>query len=264
MIQSEFADPEQLPDEEEFRRLIEQLGGMKALCTQIKLPVSTKILSDAIREFHQRLPKQKEAHQRMGQWFRCFEAELESAHFMLVLPHRTPYWTSSAIDVNSIIGSEIDYLLKNLANFQDAQYDAREAGNCFAFERFTACVYHLMRVAEHGLVCVARSIGVPEEKISKGWDGCIQGIESEIKRISSTKPTADWQEQTKKYNSLCSWFATMKVGWRNPVSHVPRTYDESKASSMFGAVRTLFEDLHSQGFSQTMMPREPLPPPRDD
>ena len=142
--------------------------------------------------------------------------------------------------------------------FPDALYDAYEAGSCFAYGCFSACVHHLMRLSEHGLVSVAASVNVPEDKISKGWDGCIQGVESAIKTISSTKPTTDWQDQVKKYSDLCSWFTAIKTGWRNPSSHVPRIYSEQSASGMFSATCTLFEHLTRYGFKQTQMPSDPL------
>jgi hypothetical protein len=183
---------------------------------------------------------------------------------MLVLPHRAGYWSSGSLDREVTFGDEIASLFRSLhEGFSEAMYDAGEAGNCFAFARFTACVYHLMRVAEYGLVSVATALGVPDEKTAKGWDGSIRGIESAIKAITSTKPTDDWQDRVKTYSDLCSWFTTIKTGWRNPVSHIPRMYSEETARGMFSAVTILFEHLREQGFRQARMPPEPVAPPND-
>ena len=38
-----------------------------------------------------------------------------------------------------------------MANFPAANHEASEAGKCFATARYTACVFHLMRVMEVGV-----------------------------------------------------------------------------------------------------------------
>ncbi|HYL85520.1 MAG TPA: hypothetical protein VE263_14890 [Candidatus Angelobacter sp.] len=150
------------------------------------------------------------------------------------------------------MGNDIAALISSLEKFPSAAFDAAEAGNCFAYERFTAAVYHLMRTTEYGLVGVAAKIGVPPEKRTR-WDKLIQGIQSRIKAIASNSPPG-WREEEKKYADLCAWFTAIQKGWRNPVSHVPRFYSEGTAHSMFLATRTLFEHLHKQGFSEEAMP----------
>jgi hypothetical protein len=264
-IVSKVSDPEQRPSNEQIEKFIETLKTLRENCSQTRMHIATRVLDKMIQEFRTAPPRQREAAQRMAEWFRCFTSELEGQLYMLVFPHRAPYWSSPAPTIiQKTAGDEIWKLLSPLIeSFPDAMFDATEAGNCFAFERFTACVYHLMRVAEYGLVSVSRAINVPEERLSKGWDGCIQGIESRIKTIGSTKPTKDWQEETKKYGDLCSWFTTIKTGWRNPVSHIPRVYSENTAAGMFAATVTLFEHLRQQTFKQTTMPSAPILLPED-
>ena len=80
----------------------------------------------------------------------------------------------------------------------------------------------------------------------------IQGIQSRMKAIESNSPPG-WREEQKKYLDLCAWFTVIQKGWRNPVSHVPRFYSEHTAQSMFSATRTLFEHLHTAGFSEEPM-----------
>lgn len=253
-----FTNPGAVPNASEYAQLMELLSDLRGMCNYLKMSVSTTILDRIIIEFSANLPVQGILREKLDQWYACFTSELESQLILIVLPHRHSYYSDQDRS-----GDEISELLSALSLFPDANSDAREAGNCFAFERFTACVYHLMRVSEFGLVSVARTIAVPEDKISKGWDGCIQGIESAIKGIASTKPRQDWQDQIKRYSELCSWFTAIKLGWRNPVSHVPRTYSEGSASGMFAATRTLFQHLKKSDFKQVDMPHDPIDPPQD-
>jgi|SRR5665213_3826562 len=173
------------------------------------------------------------------------------------VPHRIKYWTDmSMIEQPEIrIGDEISELVEILNdNFPNAQRDAMEAGNCIPFERFTAAVYHLMRVSEYGLISVALALGVDRDTLGQGWDKILTGINGKIKIFSSTKPTPQWKVDEQRFSDLSNWFTTIKVGWRNPVSHVPRVYSESTAFAMFGSTKTLFQHLKRQGFKQASMP----------
>lgn len=202
-------------------------------------------------------PTRRDAAIRIECIRNTFEKELQTRLFTFILPHRARFFSDETL------GPEIAEMFVILEKFEDARFDLIEAGNCFAAERFTACVYHLMRVAEYALVSVAASANVPEEKRTS-WDKMIQGIESKSNWLSSNKPP-NWQEDVKKYNELCSWFTFMQKGWRNPVSHVPRFYSENTAKGMFPAVQTIFTHLIAVGIKQAPMPKTAiaLPDPGD-
>jgi hypothetical protein len=186
-----------------------------------------------------------------------FSSELRRSIFLFVLPHRCDYYTDA-----KGMGKQVSEILSAASGFPDAKYDITEAGNCLAFERFTACVYHLMRAAEYGLLGVAASIGVPEEKC-KSWEKMIGGINGKVDFAVSNK-SPNYKETQNKYGDLCSWFTTIKNGWRNPVSHVPRTYSEDTAKSMFSALGTLFKHLTQYGIGQAKMPPEPIALPSSE
>lgn len=254
--------PRSLPDDEQMEKVLENFRAIREICARMQLRVSERSITRTVKEFENERPTFAITKQKFLEWYSCFQSEVEGQIYLLVLPHRVPYWSSAA---DGLLGDAIKQHASLLeSNFPDAVFDLLEAGNCFAFERFTACVYHLMRVAEFALVSVARSADVPEDRINRGWDGCIQGIESAIKRIGSTKPTTDWQERIKKLSDLCSWFTTIQKGWRNPVSHIPRTYSEGNALAMFTATQTLIHDVVRQRLKQVAMPADfPLDSPED-
>ena len=243
----------------EYDETMKSLTQLRQSAASMRLSVATNSMDSVIRKFDSNVPTVGELRKRLSEWHSCFKTELESVMLLLVLPHRLPYYSGSGY--TTAAGFEINQAIARLTRFPEAHYDLREAGNCLAFERFTACVFHLMRVAEYGLVSVARAANTPEEKIGRGWDGCIQGIESYINTVRSTKPITDWQDQVKRYGDLCSWFKAISSGWRNPVSHVPRVYSESTAVAMFSATSTLFKHLQRAGFGQAQIPSTPILPP---
>jgi hypothetical protein len=232
--------------------IVASFASLLKQCSDTNMVVSKRGLEKALAGFQFAAVDTKDVRKALDNWFTCFTSELETHIFMMLVPHRIIYLPLQGEGVK---------LQKALGDFPDAQYDAWEACICLACARFSASVYHLMRIAEHGLVSVAAAANVKDETLAKGWDGCIQGIDSEVKRIESTKPTLDWKDQVKKYTDLSAWFTTIKTGWRNPASHIPRIYEERSATGMFAAVCTLFSHLSRYGFKQTRMPSDPLPPP---
>lgn len=192
----------------------------------------------------------------------AFKVELKTQLFLQVLPHRIPYFTREHAEGPTYVGNETKKLLAAVDNFKDSHFDATEAGNCIAFGRSTAAVYHLMRIAEYGLVAVATAAKVPGIE-HRSWDKMLAGIHKHIKMVESQKP-ADWLKERKRFSDLCSWLTVIKSGWRNPVSHIPRSYNEPTAMSMFSAVRTLFECLKVEGFVSAPMPDGPINPEDDD
>ncbi len=249
-----------MPNQEQYAHTLAAFNDIYQICKDTQLTVSARSIDRAIEEMTQKTPTFGEAQQHLESWFKCFTAELETQQFFLVLPYLSPYLPPSR-DSEPVPRSPFNSLMARLKSFPDARHDAFEAGCCIALRRFSAGVYHLMRVAEHGLVSVAADLNVPDEKLSKGWDGCLTGIQSGINLISSTKPTTDWQSDVKKYSDLCTWFISMKSGWRNPVSHVPRIYSEESALGIFAVTTSLFDHLTRYGFKQTTMPHDPLPLP---
>jgi hypothetical protein len=246
-----MANTNATPTDEQFVIIMDQFNKILVICKKMQLPVSARCIRRTIDQFSQTRPTAMATKQRYLEWYACFESELADHVYLLVLPHRVGYWSSLTENQQ---GHQISELVNSLRGFPDAGYDAREAGNCFAFELFTACVYHLMRVAEFALVSIARSVNIDPDRINKGWDGCIGGIQAWINKISSTKPTADWQDQVKKYSDLCAWLTAIQKGWRNPVSHIPRVYSEDSAKAMFSATVTLLDYVSKGGLVQVAMP----------
>src|ERR1700719_4665247 len=58
--------------------------------------------------------------------------------------------------------------------FPSANDDIYEAGMCLALERATACVMHLNRVLECGLLALARALGVEQQT---DWGAYLRKIE---------------------------------------------------------------------------------------
>ena len=63
--------------------------------------------------------------------------------------------------------------------FPSAIIDIEEAGKCLAFERWTACVFHLMRVMETGLHVLGDSLNLPLTT-NRSWDAVLRKCGEEL------------------------------------------------------------------------------------
>lgn len=134
--------------------------------------------------------------------------------------------------------------------FKDARPDIKDAGNAFAASLYTACVFHLMRVAEFGLRNVAKNVGV--RLIDKGnpqpinyatWDKVIQGINT---RITAARALSQGPRKNRKlqfYSGAADQCCYIRDLWRNEVSHTRKRYDHGEALAAMERVRTFLQLL---------------------
>jgi hypothetical protein len=85
--------------------------------------------------------------------------------------------------------------------FPSAIDDSIEAGKCIALERYTAAVFHLMRVLEAGLKALAKALGAP---YSENWGQCLGDIE---------KRAMD-KHSNPAHKQAVAYLAAVKNAWR--------------------------------------------------
>ena len=127
--------------------------------------------------------------------------------------------------------------------FPAAVSDSQEAGNCFAFVRYTASIYHLMRVLEHGLNAFLNEFPALRPK-NPNWGTILSEIETAVTVLPKTNP------KKKSYLSLITDFKIFKDAWRNDVSHVGSKYLEDDADSIYRHVGQIYENLATNGYHE--------------
>ena len=131
-----------------------------------------------------------------------------------------------------------------------AKEDSQRAIDCYALEQDTACVFHLMRVAEFGLRALAKKL---HAKIaSKGqfcpieygeWDKVITAIKNNIDTARKLPAGPKKQAQLEFYSDAADHCTFMKDIWRNNVSHARQPYKDTEALAVFGRVRDFIKFL---------------------
>lgn len=178
-------------------------------------------------------------------------SNLDSKKFMFVPADQASYWENPAI-----FGGDF------LAEYPEAaRFEATEAGNCFAAGRWTACVFHSMRVAEYGLRKLAKTLKVTihdKEKMCPieygDWHKVITAIRNKIADIRKVPAGPKKAEKLRLYSNAADHCEYMQDIWRNEVSHARRRYNKTESLAVMNRVREFVQSVPSKTKTQKTVP----------
>lgn len=105
-----------------------------------------------------------------------------------------------------------------VTGFPETGDDIEAAGRCFAFDENTACVFHLMRVVEHGLRRLARLVDIEDPKPS--WGAILQKLEKYALRTEYKDLPPVVQRHREFIREVLPRMQGIQHAWRNKVDHV--------------------------------------------
>lgn len=132
--------------------------------------------------------------------------------------------------------------------FPSAIVDIEEACKCYALDRPTACVFHLMRVMEVGLRVLGASLEDPSIDPDKNptWDRILRRGDDELKK-NGDKRLPDWRSKDAFFSDAIANLRSVKTAWRNPTMHVKSgIYDDDKALDVLNAVKGFMRHLATE------------------
>lgn len=134
--------------------------------------------------------------------------------------------------------------------FEDARADIKDAGNAFSVSLYTACIFHLMRVAERGLRRLARNLRVTIKHTNAlipleygEWEKVITGINMKIESARALPRGPKRQRILELYSDAGQHCLFMRDIWRNTISHARKGYTHNEASSAIERVRDFMQFL---------------------
>ncbi|MGA2410100.1 MAG: hypothetical protein ABSG46_06890 [Candidatus Binataceae bacterium] len=171
----------------------------------------------------------------------AIEAELKFRRFAFVPVQR-------AIKLDNINKDWADVQ----AAFPAANDDITDAVECYALDKHTACIFHLMRVSEHGLRYLAQRLRVRLTDKGKNqpiefaeWDKIITAIRNKITTARQLPKGPKRETQLQKWSEAADHCEYMKDNWRNAVSHARKPYDEADALQASNRVHAFMSFLAS-------------------
>jgi len=138
--------------EEAFTQLRQYFEEIEFSCTEMSLGKIIGIIQDG--KGQTTFPEIRSA---VNEFMTILEYEAKSRLFFMMPPKRAHFYEMSG----TFLGQEVLDRFLALRDFDAEGFyeDADEVGNCFATDRYTACVFHLMRVMERCLRKLAKDLG---------------------------------------------------------------------------------------------------------
>lgn len=146
--------------------------------------------------------------------------------------------------------------------FPQADPDLFLAGNCFATQNYTACVFHLMRAVEAAAKVLVRkmkagkylvvTIHGGKTAISKpvelcDWATIIKGLDKALLALESGVKTSVRKKETHEfYSHAVASFRNFKDAWRNKVSHSHKIYNQNDAQYIMANTLQFMEHLSTR------------------
>lgn len=126
------------------------------------------------------------------------------------------------------------------SQFKRASIDIDEAGACYATGRYTACVFHLMRVAEAGLNAIAKRVRYDDPR--PVWEGVLNYIDKQL-RTNYDEMNALFKGDVEFLSGIASHMHDVNLAWRRRVAHVERSYTKEEAKRIFEATKGLMQHV---------------------
>jgi hypothetical protein len=139
------------------------------------------------------------------------------------------------------------------SNFRSASFDMKEADKCFALERYTASVFHCMRVLEKGLHALVHDLnnrfnaGIHFSKSieATNWGNILDEIHHTLtkqNRLQRLNPQPS-KDDMQFYSSAAKEFEYFKEAWRDEVSHSRGSYDRADAWRVLKHVEAFMKQI---------------------
>jgi hypothetical protein len=125
--------------------------------------------------------------------------------------------------------------------FPSSIRDMIEAGRCYALDRSTACVLHLMRALEFPISALVKALNFTPS--SPNWEQVLNESEREIRKISPASHGPTWKEEEQFYSEAALHFRFIKNAWRNYAVHGHDTYNDHEAWEIMTHVRSFTDHL---------------------
>lgn len=136
---------------------------------------------------------------------RRFEDDFKTTFFLQLTSRQAYLFRNPVKDWEVVVG-----------RFHHVRYNVEESGKCFALERYGAAVFHILQVAEYGVIELGRLMGVLGDK--PGWS-CLKRLQDLI-AVPFPKRSPLAQNHTELLENILPLAVAMKDAWRHKLDHV--------------------------------------------
>ncbi len=211
-----------------LQRVIDSLKITRTWCVAVGLQTSVAGIDYVLA-----LPEQQFKYKALKRIFGDLRRRIEDELSTVLLMH-VPSQVAGYYDDAPLFGEAV------ALKFGDAVTDIQEAGKCFALARYTACVFHLMRVMEHSVQYLGKQLGVGLVE-EKNWHNILDEVDKAIKNLPVG--TGRQKGERNKFSQASAYLRMVKDAWRNDVMHPKGTYTGEEAERVFRNVKDFMVHL---------------------
>jgi hypothetical protein len=163
------------------------------------------------------------------------QSELEGRASLMIPVDRSPFYEMK----DTFLGEDV------IKKFPALTEDACEAGNCFGLGRYTACVFHLMRVMERPVQQLGKTFKI-NNLHKKPWGQILNEVKPKIDKMPHGTPKQERKQN--KFNHNYQLLDAICRATRNPTMHpkitdIKQTYTEDEARDLMDRVKSFMEDF---------------------
>jgi hypothetical protein len=167
-------------------------------------------------------------------FMKVLENELSTKIVMMIPSDKQGYFDGSKISLSEVARRK----------FPQAQKELDEASKCFAFKRYVACVFHLMRVMEEVVQKLGRKFKIPRYH-RKTWGKILNKMKDNIDQMPEGTPKQKIKKQ--RYFYTYDLLHSVCEGIRNPLVHPKiseiELYREEEVENLLNRVKTFINDF---------------------
>lgn len=191
-------------------------------------PMGARLTASATRKLIEMIGRDEEPYasliaQRLSEIESRFVDELESTKMFVVLDAKARFFRDGDGFFNA------DARLR----FESAIFDVEEAGRCFSLDRYTACVFHIMRAAEAVIATLAHRIEatvLDQHGQTLPWGILAANIGAVISKMPQGREKDRWHEAH-------MFLVSCNRAFRTKTAHPVETYTEEQALAAYEATR---------------------------
>jgi hypothetical protein len=200
-------------------------------CTALGANVCKMAADELIAKIDSQRLRYAVLYEEVRHLHKYFERELEAAKLLALNPEGARFYDGAV----AMFGDD------TIKAFPSIAAEVDEAGKCLALERPAAAIFHLMRVVEIGLRCLAKPIGMAGA--NPDWGQVIRAVDDYIKL---PKPQRALPIDDSFLAGVSAQMHAVKLAWRNQAMHVDATFGLANARDIFSATKSLMQHLATQ------------------
>ncbi|MBI4302773.1 MAG: hypothetical protein HY665_00325 [Chloroflexi bacterium] len=219
-------------DKQWYKDILSFFQSDEKILTRLNLSMSAVTLSRITQALSDSNSTHQDLHELYKELRNRLEDELKLHKFFFLEPDKEVFLSGKDLFGVSVTSA-----------FPSAAVDIEEAGKCIAFERWTASVFHMSRVAEIAMVTIGKRVGYQSHK--EGFGEVLNYMDGQLEKARKEPKVALplFKDDIAFLSAVTAQMHAVNQAWRQRVAHLDTKYTEEEALRIWDATKGLIQQL---------------------